>query len=281
MSRIGIVGAGAMGSGIAQVCAAGGHDVALVDVDTVRVEQSLAAIGRRLDREVERGHLTAEAREATVGRLRAAATLADLASSDIVIEAVVENLAVKQGVFAELGRVCRPDAILASNTSVLSISALAAASGRPQQVIGLHFFNPPYALKLVEIVPSAATSAEVVEAAQAFCATIDRVAVLAKDTPGFVVNRLVVPFLLDAIRLFESGAASAEDVDAACKAGLGHTMGPLATADLVGLDTLLAISEALFEELGEPRFKAPVGLRRLVSLGRLGRKSGSGFFTYS
>jgi 3-hydroxybutyryl-CoA dehydrogenase len=199
----------------------------------------------------------------------------------LVIEAVVEDLPTKQHLFAELSGVCETEAILASNTSSLSLSALAAASRRPESVIGLHFFNPPTVLRLVEVISSESTSQATIDEAMAFCDSIDRLTVRVKDTPGFIVNRLLVPFIFDAIRTVESGTATAEDIDQACKVGLNHAMGPLATADLVGLDTLLHISESMFEEFGEPRFKAPTMVRRMVSLGHTGRKSGKGFFEYA
>jgi 3-hydroxybutyryl-CoA dehydrogenase len=207
-------------------------------------------------------------------------SLNSLAAVDAVIEAVVEDIGVKTALFKRLGEVCRPDALLASNTSSLPLSDLAAASGRPGRVIGLHFFNPPWALKLVEIVTTAGTSDETLADAHRICEKLGRVPVQVKDTPGFIANRLLVPFIFDAIHLMDSGVATPEDIDMACKVGLNHTMGPLATADLIGLDTLHLIAESMFEEYGEPRFKAPTLLRRLVSLGHLGRKSGRGFFRY-
>ena len=196
-------------------------------------------------------------------------------------EAAVEDLPTKEQIFSQLGDVCGAEAILASNTSSLSLSTLAAASHRPESVIGLHFFNPPTVLRLVEVISSESTSEAATEAAMAFCDSIDRLTVRVKDTPGFIVNRLLVPFIFDAIRMVESGTATAEDIDQACKVGLSHAMGPLATADLIGLDTLLHISESMFEEYGEPRFKAPPMLRRMVSLGNWGRKSDKGFFDYA
>jgi 3-hydroxybutyryl-CoA dehydrogenase len=214
-------------------------------------------------------------------RLRGTTDIRDLADVDLAIEAVVEDLATKNQLFAELGGVCKPEAILASNTSSLTLSALAAASSRPDKVIGLHFFNPPTVLRLVEVISSESTSQATIDEAMALCDSIDRLTVRVKDTPGFIVNRVLVPFIFDAIRMMEGGTATAEDIDQACKVGLNHAMGPLATADLIGLDTLIHISEAMFEEYGEPRFKAPTSLRRMVSLGHLGRKSGKGFFDYS
>ncbi len=280
IQEVGVVGCGVMGAGIAQVCAAHGYRVRVTEEDPERLEQGLATIRRRLRREVERGRLSRERHDRTIARLHSAETLDGFARSDLVIEAVVEDLAVKKRLFEELGTLCKPDAILASNTSSLSLSEMAASSGHPKRVIGIHFFNPPTVLPLVEVISSESTSQETIDAAMAFCDSIDRLTVRVKDSPGFIVNRLLVPFIFDAIRMVEGGIASAGDVDQACKTGLNHALGPLATADLIGLDTMIHISDAMFEEYGEARFKAPTMLRRLVSLGHLGRKSNRGFFEY-
>ncbi|GBD12762.1 3-hydroxybutyryl-CoA dehydrogenase [bacterium HR24] len=278
--EVGVVGCGIMGGGIAQVCATHGYYTTVVEADEDRLQHGLDRVRRSLTREVERGRLSQERYDRALRRLRGTTFLGDLANCDLVIEAVSEDLATKKQVFAELGRACKPEAILATNTSSLSLSELAAASCRPDKVIGLHFFNPPTALRLVEVVSSQSTSAETIETAMAFCDSIDRLTVRVKDTPGFIVNRLLVPFIFDAIRMVESGVATAEDIDRACRFGLNHAMGPLATADLIGLDVLIQISESMFEEFGEPRFKAPTLLRRMVSLGYLGRKTGKGFYEY-
>lgn len=283
IEKVGVIGSGLMGSGIAQVAAYNGFDVTLVDLDQERVDSAIAAIRKRLEREAERGRITAEACEDSCHRLAGSTDMDSLTSMsrmEAVIEAVVEDIEVKSGVFRKLGQVCRGDALLASNTSSLPLSDLAAASGRPERVIGLHFFNPPWALKLVEIVSTASTTEETLRDAMQFCEKLGRVAVQVKDTPGFIANRLLVPLIFDAIEMLDNGVATAEDIDNACKVGLNHTMGPLATADLIGLDTLKLIAESMFEEYGEPRFKAPTLLRRLVSLGHLGRKTGRGFFRY-
>jgi 3-hydroxybutyryl-CoA dehydrogenase len=283
IEKVGVIGSGLMGSGIAQVAAYNGFDVTIVDLDQERVDSAIAGIRRRLEREAERGRITAEACEDSCHRLSGATDMESLTSMsrmEAVIEAVVEDIEVKSGVFRKLGQVCRGDALLASNTSSLPLSDLAAASGRPERVIGLHFFNPPWALKLVEIVSTASTTEETLHDAMQFCEKLGRVAVQVKDTPGFIANRLLVPLIFDAIEMLDNGVATAEDIDNACKVGLNHTMGPLATADLIGLDTLKLIAESMFEEYGEPRFKAPTLLRRLVSLGHLGRKTGRGFFRY-
>ena len=283
IEKVGVIGSGLMGSGIAQVAAYNGLDVTLVDIDQERVDSAIAGIRKRQEREAERRRITAEACEDSCHRLSGACDMDSLTSMsrmEAVIEAVVEDLHVKSRVFGQLGKVCRGDALLASNTSSLPLSDLAAASGRPERVIGLHFFNPPWALKLVEVVSTASTTEETLRDAMQFCEKLGRVAVQVKDTPGFIANRLLVPLIFDAIEMLDNGVATAEDIDNACKVGLNHTMGPLATADLIGLDTLKLIAESMFEEYGEPRFKAPTLLRRLVSLGHLGRKTGRGFFRY-
>lgn len=283
IEKVGVIGSGLMGSGIAQVAAFHGFDVTLVDMDEGRVTSAIDGIGRRLKREAERGRITEQQVEESMHRLSGAwdmDSFKSLSRMEAVIEAVVEDQEIKGGVFRKLGEVCRGDALLASNTSSLPLSELAAASGRPERVIGLHFFNPPWALKLVEIVSTASTTEETLNDALQFCERLGRVPVQVKDTPGFIANRLLVPFIFDAIEMLQTGVATAEDIDEACKVGLNHTMGPLATADLIGLDTLKLIAESMFEEYGEPRFKAPTLLRRLVSLGHLGRKTGRGFFRY-
>jgi 3-hydroxybutyryl-CoA dehydrogenase len=283
IQSIGVVGAGLMGAGIAQVAAQNGFDVVLIDVDDGRVARGVAGIKGRLDRQAERRQLTGEEADEILARISPSSDwegLDALRDADAVIEAVGENLEVKAQVFRRLGAVCKPGALLASNTSSLPLSDLAAASARADRVIGLHFFNPPWALKLVEVVTTASTTDETLQDGLALCDKLGRVTVRVKDTPGFIANRLLVPFIFDAIHLLDGGVASAEDIDNACKVGLNHTMGPIATADLIGLDTLQLIAASMFEEFGEPRFKAPTLLRRLVSLGHLGRKTGRGFYKY-
>lgn len=280
IQKVGVIGCGTMGAGIVQVCITHGFDTVVVETSEQFLESGLGRVRGALEREVSRGRMPSEDRDTAVALLRGTTSMADLADRDLVIEAAAEDLEIKRGIFAQLAEVTGPEAILASNTSSLSISELAGASGRPGNVIGLHFFNPPAVLKLIEIVATPALDDSVRERAVAFCQAIDRVVVEAQDTPGFVVNRLLIPFVFDAIRLVETGTATPEAVDDACRAGLSHTMGPLATADLIGLDVLAAIGDALFEEYGEARFKPPTRLRRLLSLNHLGRKTGQGFFTY-
>ena len=280
IKRTGVVGCGAMGTGIAQLCAAAGYDVVVVDADAAQLERGLARIKSGLEREAERERLTQEQLDRALAGLTGSRQLSDVADVDIVVEAIIEEIGPKRELFAQLGEVCSGDTVLASNTSSLSISELAAASGRPGSVVGLHFFNPPTVLRLVELTTTVSSTPEAVERAAEFCDGIDRVTIRASDTPGFVVNRIFVPFVFDAIRMLEANVASAEDIDQGCQLGLSHRMGPLATADLIGLDTLASVGDALFEAMGETRFKTPTLLSRLVSLGKLGRKSGSGFFQY-
>lgn len=280
IKQVGVVGGGIMGSGIAQVCASHGYQVTLVEIDEARAEAAVSGISSRLQRDVERERMTREQSEEIVGRLQGLADLNAVAACDLVIEAIVEDLSVKEQLFAQLGSVCQPAAILATNTSSVSVSALAAASGRPQQVLGLHFFNPPTVLPLVEIISTDSTSEETRAAVAAFSETIDRVIVHAKDRPGFIVNRLLIPFILDAIRMVDHGIATAQEVDDGFKAGANHAMGPIATADLIGLDTVAHIADTLFEELGESRYKTPPVVTRMIALGHLGRKTGKGFFDY-
>ena len=278
---VGVVGCGIMGGGIGQICVTHGFDTVIVEADLERLEQGMARIQVRLAHDVERGRLSQEGHDRALQRLHGSVELSDLADRDLVLEAIAEDIDVKRRLFEELGRVVRSGAILASNTSSLAVSELAGVSGRPDRVLGLHFFNPPTALRLLEVIVPTSASEETVAAAMEFCDSIDRVTVRVQDTPGFIVNRLLVPFIYDAIRMVEGGVASAEDIDQGCLMGLNHAMGPLATADLVGLDTLAAIGDAMFESYGEPRFKPPTILRRMISLGELGRKSGRGFFEYA
>jgi 3-hydroxybutyryl-CoA dehydrogenase len=280
IERVGVVGFGLMGGGIAQVCAVQGYDVTVLDVTEERTARGADIIRARLERDVARDRMTREQCDRAMRRICGVTRYEDLAGCQLVVEAAVEDITAKREVFKRLGEITAPDAILASNTSSLALSEMAAASGHPERVIGLHFFNPPYALRLVEVVVPESTSQQTIDTAMAFCDHINRVTVRVKDTPGFIANRLLVPFIFDAIHLVESGTATAQDVDQACKIGLNHAMGPLATADLIGLDTLLHISESMFEEYGEPRFKAPTSLRRMVSLGHFGRKTGRGYFMY-
>ena len=276
-----MVGSGIMGAGIAEVAARSGCDVVVREVTAELAEAGRARIAASLDRAVTRGKLAAADRDATLDRIRTTTSLDDLADRDVVIEAIVEDEPTKTALYRELSGVVRPDCVLASNTSSIPISRLAAAAQRPERVLGMHFFNPVPVLPLVELVPSLRTGQSTVDSARAFAERrLGKKTVLCKDRAGFVVNALLVPYLLAAIRMVEAGVATAEDVDTAMVAGANHPMGPLALTDLIGLDTTAAVAVSMYEEFKEPLYAAPPLLLRMVEAGLLGRKSGQGFFSY-
>ncbi|HEU4334891.1 MAG TPA: 3-hydroxybutyryl-CoA dehydrogenase [Candidatus Eisenbacteria bacterium] len=281
MKTVGVVGCGLMGSGIAQVSAQAGWKTIVREADQALLDRGLGRIRKFLDGGVEKGKLAPDVRDKTLANLSGTVKLEDLAGCDLVIEAVTENLPVKREVFSTLDRVCAPDAVLATNTSSLSVTEIAAFATKPERVLGLHFFNPVPLMKLVEVIRALPTNDASFERALAYVAAIDKTPVVAKDAPGFVVNRLLVPYMLDAIRVYESGLASREDIDNGMKLGCGHPMGPLTLIDFVGLDTTYFIANIMFEEFREARFAPPPLLKRMVLAGRLGRKSGRGFYDYS
>ncbi len=278
IGSIGIVGAGAMGSGIAQLCAEAGYDTVVSDLSDELLNKGVSSIATALDRQVRRAAMSEEDRESVLARIKGTTAISDLAGCQLVIEAVVEDLDEKKGTFAALDAVCPSDTILASNTSSLPVIEMAMATGHPERVVGLHFFNPPLAMKLVELVRTIVSDDETVSVARDFAESLGKTVVLAKDTPGFVVNRLLVAYLLDAVRVLENGVATKEDIDQAMVLGCNMPMGPLALSDLVGLDVLLSIADAMFEESKEDRFAAPPLLRRMVTAGHLGRKTRAGFY---
>lgn len=278
--KIGVVGLGLMGAGIAEVCARAGYQVIAREVSPELIERGMSRLGASLDRGVQRGKLTEGEKAAALGRIRTTVEMADLAQSDYVIEAVVEKVGVKREVFAELGRLTRPEVILASNTSSIAIMEMAAASGRPEKVVGVHFFNPVPVMKLVEVIRALATWQETLDTSLELVRSLGKRPVVCKDTPGFIVNALLVPYLCNAIRLLEAGTASKEDIDAAIKLGLGHPMGPFELLDFVGLDTHMHITEVLFQEHRDSALAVPPMLRRMVLAGWHGRKSGKGFYDY-
>jgi 3-hydroxybutyryl-CoA dehydrogenase len=281
MEQVGVVGSGIMGAGIAEVAARSGCDVVVREVTAELAEAGRARIAASLDRAVTRGKLAAADRDATLGRIRTTTSLDDLADRDLVIEAIVEDEPTKTALYRELSGLVRPDCVLASNTSSIPISRLAAAAQGPERVLGMHFFNPVPVLPLVELVPSLRTGQSTVDRARAFAEDrLGKKTVLCKDRAGFVVNALLVPYLLAAIRMVEAGVATAEDVDTAMVAGANHPMGPLALTDLIGLDTTAAVAVSMYEEFKEPLYAAPPLLLRMVEAGLLGRKSGQGFFSY-
>jgi 3-hydroxybutyryl-CoA dehydrogenase len=281
IGKVAVIGGGLMGSGIAEVSAKSGYATVLREVNREFADKARARIEKSLGRAVDKGKLEGADRDAALGHLAYATDLADLADADIVIEAVTEDIDLKRGLFGELDRLCGPDTIFASNTSSLTIVDMAAATNRPERMVGLHFFNPVPVMKLVEVVRTIATSEEVFRAAFDFARSLGKEPVVAKDTSGFLVNRLLVPYMLDAIRGLESGLGSIEDIDKAMTLGTGYPMGPFVLGDFVGLDTLHMIAEIMFEEFRETRFAPPPLLTRMISMGYYGRKSGKGFYDYS
>ena len=282
IARVGVVGCGLMGSGIAEVFARAGLDVKVSEASGEALELGRTRLTGSFDTAVKRGKLTEEERDAALARISFTTELADFADRDLVIEAVAEREDIKSAIFQTLDQVVeRRDAILASNTSSIPIVKLASATSRPEQVLGIHFFNPAPVQKLVEIIPTLTTSAETVTRAEAFTREVlAKDPIRARDRAGFVVNALLVPYLLSAVRMFESGVATAEDIDKGMEAGCAHPMGPLRLCDLIGLDTIVSIAESMYHEYKEPLYAAPPLLQRMVDAGLLGRKSGRGFYQY-
>jgi 3-hydroxybutyryl-CoA dehydrogenase len=281
IKRVGVLGCGLMGSGIAQVAAAAGYETLVREVSDELCERGIGGIGKQLGKSVEKGKLAAEDRDAIVGRLKGTTKLEDLKDCDIIIEAVVEDLAVKNQMWQTLDAVCGPETIFASNTSSLTIADMAAATKRPERMVGLHFFNPVPVMKLVEVVRTIATDPAVFDTAFAFAKSLGKEPIVCKDNSGFVVNLLLVPYMMDAIRALSEGVATIEDMDKGMQLGTGYPMGPFVLSDFVGLDTLDKIGGIMFEEYKEKRYASPPLLKRMVSLGYFGRKSGKGFYDYS
>jgi 3-hydroxybutyryl-CoA dehydrogenase len=281
IKRVGVLGCGLMGSGIAQVSAAAGYETLVREVSNELCERGIGGIGKQLGKAVEKGKLAAEDRDATLGRLKGTTNLEDLKDCDIIIEAVVEDLAVKNQMWQTLDAVCGPETIFASNTSSLTIADMAAATRRPERMVGLHFFNPVPVMKLVEVVKTIATDPAVFDTAFAFARSLGKEPIVCKDNSGFVVNLLLVPYMMDAIRALSEGVATIEDIDKGMQLGTGYPMGPFVLSDFVGLDTLDKIGGIMFDEYKEKRYASPPLLKRMVSLGYFGRKSGKGFYDYS
>ena len=281
IKKVGVIGGGLMGSGIAQVSAAAGFPTTVREVSDDLCAKSRQSIEKTLAKGIERGKVTPADRDATLKNLRFVTRLEDLADSDLFIEAVVEDLDVKNSLWSQLDRIARPDAIFASNTSSLTIIAMAAASGRPDRMLGLHFFNPVPLMKLVEVVRTVTTNEETEQRAMAFVRALGKEPIRAKDSSGFVVNLLLIPYMLDAINAVEGNVASVEDIDKGMQLGAGHPMGPFTLLDFVGLDTAYKIAEIMFEEYRDRRYAPPPLLKRMVLAGMLGRKSGKGFYDYS
>lgn len=283
INKVAVLGCGLMGSGIAQVCAQAGCQVTVVEVSDELLKKGLDSIRRSLEKLLERGKLDAQSRDQALARLAGTTRLEDASEADIIIEAIIENLDEKKKVFSRLDQICRPETIFASNTSSLSITEMMTATRpeRQRRFIGMHFFNPVPVMKLVEVVNTILTDPEVVSAAVEFARQLGKVPVQTSDRTGFIVNRLLVPYLLDAIRALEEGVASIADIDNAMKLGCGYPMGPFTLLDFVGLDTTYYIANIMFDEFREKRFAPPPLLKRMVMAGLLGRKSGRGFYDYS
>ncbi len=281
VKKVGVVGCGSMGAGIAQLCAQSGFQVVVSEINDEFLKRGMGFIDKVLSRSVEKGKLAQADKDAIMGRIKGTTNTKDFADCDLVIEAAIENLDLKKKIFAELDGICPKEAILATNTSCLSIIDMAMATKRVDKVVGLHFFNPAPVMKLLEIVKTIATSDETMAVSQKFGEKLGKTTVVAQDAPGFIVNRLWIPFLLHSIRLYEDGVASREDIDNAIQLGLNYPMGPLTLSDMVGIDVVKFVSDALYEQLKDPRYITPTLVDKMVAAGWLGRKTGKGFYDYS
>jgi 3-hydroxybutyryl-CoA dehydrogenase len=281
IAKVGVVGCGLMGHGITQICAQAGWEVVVREIDQDALDKGIARIDKQLARAVDRGKLEQADADAIRGRINATLDYAELADCDLVIEAITEDLDGKLEMWREVDAIVKPEAFLATNTSSLAVADQAAATGRPEKFLGLHFFNPPQVMPLLEVVRAEATGDEAIEIGFALGEKLGKTSVAAGDNRGFIVNRLLIPYMLDGIRALEEGVGSIEDIDKAVVAGSGNPMGPLTLSDFVGLDTLASVADIMVDAYGEPRFSQPETLRRLVEAGHLGRKSGRGFYDYS
>ncbi len=281
IKKVGTVGFGQMGGGIAQVAAMSGYTVISREISEELIDKGLRFITKLLDKGIEKGKLDQATKDKTLGNLKGTTSLKDLADCDIIIEAVTEDMIAKREVFSELDKICKPETIFASNTSSLPIGDLASCTKRRDKFLGLHFFNPVPVMKLVEVVRTLDTSEATYKTAFEFAQSLGKTPVTAKDTPGFIANVLLIPYLLDAIRQYQNGLATREDIDNAMMLGCGHPMGPLTLTDFIGLDTTLYIADIMFEEFKDDHYSAPPLLRRMVNAGYLGKKSGRGFYEYN
>ena len=280
IKKVGVVGCGTMGSGITQVCAQSGYPVVVSEINDELLNKGLASIDKFMSVSVEKGRLSQEDKDATIARIKGTTDTKNFSDCDLVIEAAIENMDLKKKIFADLDKICPKHAILATNTSCLSIIDMAIATGRPDKVLGLHFMNPVPLMKLLEIVKTIATSEETLETGKTFGESLGKTIVIAQDTPGFIVNRLLMPYLVNATKMLESGIATREDIDAGINLGLNHPMGPLTLMDLIGIDTVFFILEAMYEEFKDPQYAPPTLMRKMVTAGWLGRKTGKGFYDY-
>ena len=280
IKQVGVVGCGQMGGGITQVCAQSGYPVIVSEINEELLNKGLTSINSSLTKAVAKERITQQDKESTLARIKGTTDMKDFSNCDLVIEAAIENLDLKKRIFVELDKICPKPAILATNTSCLSIIDIAMATTRPDKVLGLHFFNPPPAMKLLEIVKTVTTNDETLEIGKNFGKSVGKTIIVAKDAPGFIVNRLMVPQILNAIRMLEAGVATKEDIDTGVTLGLNHPLGPLGLADFVGLDTLYFIANSIYDEFKDPQFASPILLKKMVTAGWLGRKTGKGFYEY-
>ena len=280
IKQVGVIGCGQMGGGITQVCAQSGYPVIVSEINEELLNKGLTSINSSLTKAVAKERITQQDKESTLARIKGTTDMNDFRDCDLVIEAAIENLDLKKKIFVELDKICPKPAILATNTSCLSIIDIAMATTRPDKVLGLHFFNPPPAMKLLEIVKTIATSDETLEIGKNFGKSLGKTTIIAKDAPAFIVNRLMVPQILNAIRMLEAGVATKEDIDTGVTLGLNHPLGPLGLADFVGLDTLYFIANSIYDEFKDPQFAPPILLAKMVAAGWLGRKTGKGFYEY-
>jgi 3-hydroxybutyryl-CoA dehydrogenase len=280
VKKVGVVGCGLMGRGIVEISAKAGFDVIVSEVNQQLLDAGLGALESSLSKAVEKGKSTEEEKKAALSKIKGTTNVEDFKDRDLIIEAAIENMDLKKKIFTDLDRVAPKHAILATNTSCLSIIEIAAVTKRQEQVFGMHFFNPVPVMKLLELVKTIATSEETLNVGRAFGEATGKTVIIAPDIPGFIVNRILMPFLIEAMRMYESGLATKEDIDKGIMLGLNHPMGPLTLGDFVGLDTAYFICEAMYDELKDQRFASPVLLRKMVTSGRLGRKTGRGFYDY-
>jgi 3-hydroxybutyryl-CoA dehydrogenase len=280
IKKVGVVGCGLMGSGIAQVCAQSGYQVVVSEINDALLNKGLASIDRFLTKSVEKEKISQQDKDSVLSRIKGTTNTQDFSDCDLVIEAIIEDMDLKKKVFAELDKICPRHAVLATNTSVLSVIDIATATARPEKVLGLHFFNPAPIMELVEVIKTIATSEDTLGIGIEFVKSLGKTPIVAQDTPGFVVNRLLAPFIMNAIRMLEDGVATREDIDAGVKLGLNHPIGPLQLADFIGLDTVYFGAIDMYDKFKEPQYAPPVLLRKMVAAGWLGRKTGKGFYDY-
>lgn len=281
IKKVGVVGCGLMGAGIAQISAQSNYPVVVSEINEELLNKGLKIIDKTLAKSVEKGKLAEQDKADIQGRVKGTTNVEDFADCDLIVEAAVENMDLKKKIFADLDRICPPHAVLATNTSCLSVTEIAMATKRPDQVIGMHFFNPVPVMKLLEVVTTIVSSDETLKTVKAFGESLGKTVIVAKDTPAFIVNRVLTPLMLEAIRVLEAGLATREDIDNGMVLGCNHPMGPLTLADFVGLDTMYYITEAMYAESKDPKFAAPLLLKRMVTAGHLGRKTGKGFYDYT